>query len=379
MKAIYQLWGLTSRAQDWDSLIQKVGRIQTQHPAEAMVCGVGAPEDVYRRIREIADQKGSRMYLWLPAFSEWDSLAEFDPLIDHHGNAFLKDRQLQDGFRFRCPQSRKNRDVFFEESLKHLNKGAFDGVFLDRIRFPSFQFGLSGVLSCFCPACLEKMRTAGLDPDRLKAACAALSERAHRGENDPLGLKRFDGSRWELKDKDLQALFDLRCGTVTDAVMDLGSRYREKGYRIGLDLFTPSLAYFAGQDIRFLAPLADFVKPMLYLDTLAPAGLPYELNVADEALGGGTKARLLEICGAHDTETLASAEIPSIRTAVPGAKVFCGMEINRVRDIAPVGPPQIRRTLRGFKAAGADGVMPSWSFLSAPDENIQALADTLKE
>ena len=55
------------------------------------------------------------------------------------------------------------------------------------------------------------------------------------------------------------------------------------------------------------------------------------------------------------------------------------MEINWVRDIAPVGPPQIRRTLRVFKAAGADGVMPSWSFLSAPDENIQVLADTLKE
>ncbi|MBQ7183259.1 MAG: hypothetical protein IJR97_04670 [Clostridia bacterium] len=378
MKVIYQLWGLISKEQDWDTLIRKIDRLQDRRPAQALVCGVGAPEDVYRRIRRIADRKGSRMYLWLPVFSEWDDLADLDPLIDHHGDTFLKDRQLKDGFRFRCPQSRKNRDVFFEESLKHLKKGAFDGVFLDRIRFPSFQFGLSGVLSCFCPACLKKMRTAGLDPDRFKAACAALSERVHRGEDDPLGLKSFDGSRWELEDKDLQALFDLRCGIITDAVRDLGSRYREKGYRIGLDLFTPSLSYFAGQDIRCLAPLADFIKPMLYLHTLAPAGLPYELDVMNNTLQGNIEKQLLDLRRADSIESFAAQDIRSIKATIPAADVYCGMEVNRVREIAPVGPDEIRYTLKVFSRAGAVGVMPSWSFLSAPEENVSALPDGLE-
>ena len=379
MKAVYQLWGLTRPRRDWDTLIKKIERIQDRHPGAALVCGPDAPAEVYERIRAAARAKGSLLYLWLPVFSEWDGLAAFDPLIDHTGNAFLQNADLPDGFRFRCPQSARNRDIFYAESLKRLEAVPFDGVFLDRIRFPSFQFGLKGALCCFCEKCREKYRSMGFDPDRLANACEALEERVRRGGDDPLGLIGFDGSRWELRDPDLKALFDLRCAVITDSIRDLGGRYREKGYGIGLDLFTPAIGYFTGQDLRSLAPLADFVKPMLYLHTLAPAGLPYELDVTNSALGGGTKERILDLCGADDAGSLAAREITFIRERIPGAAVFCGMEINRVRDLAPVGPDEIRRTLSVFKAAVAEGVMPSWSFLSAPDENISALLDGLKE
>ena len=379
MKAVYQLWGLTGPRRDWDTLLKKIDLIQDRHPGAALVCGLDAPAEVYERIRAAAKAKGSLLYLWLPVFSEWDDLAAFDPLTDRNGRPFLQNADLPGGFRFRCPQSERNRDLFFAESLKRLEAVPFDGVFLDRIRYPSFQFGLEGVLSCFCEKCREKYRSLGFDPDRLAGACEALEERVRRGEDDPLGLTGFDGSRWEMKDPDLKALFDSRCVIITDAIRDLGSRYREKGCRIGLDLFTPALGYFTGQDIKSLAPLADFVKPMLYLHTLAPAGLPYELDVTGSALGSGTKNRLLGLCGADDAGSLAAREIASIRERIPGATVYCGMEINRVRDLAPVGPDEIRRTLGVFRAAGAEGVMPSWSFLSAPDENIEALLDGLNE
>ena len=32
----------------------------------------------------------------------------------------------------------------------------FDGVFLDKIRFPSIANGLQDLFSCFCPFCAQK-------------------------------------------------------------------------------------------------------------------------------------------------------------------------------------------------------------------------------
>ncbi len=378
MKVIYQLWGLTPVRPDWEELLRKIALLQERRPAEALVCGAGAPEEIYRRILDIARRFGSRTYLWLPVFSEWDDLAAYDPLRDRQGQDYLAPLGLT-GFHFRCPESGFNRDAFYQESLRCLAQAPFDGVFLDRIRYPSFQFGLPGILSCFCPACRERYREMSLDPDGLADACEALERRVRQVEDDPLGLRVFDGSRWQIGDPSLQALLDARCRIITKALEDLCGRYREKGYRIGLDLFAPALGYFAGQDVRSLAPLADFVKPMLYLDTLAPAGLPYEIDVMAGSLGGGTRERFLALLGADSPEEYAAQEIGSMHSLIPGTPVFCGMEYNRVADIASVGPDQIRRTLRVFRTAGAQGAMPSWSLFSAPDENLSALTDGLAD
>ncbi len=382
MDVIYQLWGLTSKNADWDHLIRQLNRLQDRHPAKAVVCGIHAPKDVYSRIISRARNDGTKVYLWLPAFSELDDLARFDPLVDWEGNAFLEGRQIRD-FRFRCPESSHNRNVFFEASLKELQAGNFDGVFLDRIRYPSFQFGLSGVLGCFCPHCLKRYERMGLDPDALRGGCRRLKDRIEAGTGNPLGLTAFDGHRWQLEDPDLQALFDTRCTIMEETLEHLCSAYRERGYRIGLDLFTPSLSWFAGQDFQRLTRLADFVKPMMYLHTDAPAGLPYELDVLEQAVGKSSKKLLMALCGGTGTDDYAAAEIRRMMLlagqASPAVHVYCGMEYNRVPVLAPVGPEQILHSLRVFRSAGAEGVMPAWSLISAPEENVDALIAGMQE
>ena len=204
MKSVYQLWGLTPPSTDWESLIQKTVYLQNHHAAEAIICGLGAPDHIYRRLRTIADSHNSKMYLWLPLFSELDEIADFDPLIDFRGNPFIASSKTN-GFRFRCPSSERNIRIMLENYDKLLDSSLFDGAFLDRIRFPSFQYGISGIFSCFCPSCTTYYRSLGLDPEQLRAACMRAEARILAREENPLGMIGFDGTRWHFADKVLEA------------------------------------------------------------------------------------------------------------------------------------------------------------------------------
>ena len=376
MDIIDQLWDLPPANPDWGHLLRQLNRLQDRHPAKAVVCGLYAPKDVYSRIIARARKDGTAVYLWLPVFSELDEHTSFDPLIDWRGNAFLDGREPM-LFRFRCPESPRNRQLFFQDSLERLQAGDFDGVFLDRIRYPSFQFGLSGVLGCFCPHCLKRYEQMGLNPDALRAACERLESRIGQGESNPLGLTAFDGHRWQLQDPSLQALFDARCTILEESLSRLCKSYRDRGYKIGLDLFTPALSWFAGQDFGHLTHLADFVKPMMYLHTKAPAGIPYELDAVARSTGEESKKTLLALGGGETADALAIQEIIRMNSMArgrsPAVPVFCGMEYNRVPHLAPVGPEQILHSLRVFRSAGVQGVMPAWSLMSAPEENVNAL------
>ncbi len=48
--------------------------------------------------------------------------------------------------------------------------------------------------------------------------------------------------------------------------------------KIGIDTFSPFISYFTGQDLEKLQEVADFIKPMMYRTTKAPAGLPFEFE-----------------------------------------------------------------------------------------------------
>ena len=108
-----------------------------------------------------------------------------------------------------------------------------------------------------------------------------------------------------------------------------------------MDTFAPYLAYFAGQDMKLLASMADFIKPMMYRITNAPAGMPFETDclIRETVQGNGmqmegdakTRARnaFFEILGCHDTGTGAfdlnftARELTYM--AGLGVPVYCGL------------------------------------------------------
>lgn len=371
MKTAYQLWGIAPPLPDWNGLPVRLNAMQKACPAHVVICGLDAPEEIYRVVREETRKYGTQLYLWIPVFSELDTLTDYEPLIDHHGKAFLEDHS--GGFKFRCPASLKNVDTVLVEAEKHLSRGEFDGVFLDRIRYPSFQYGLSGALSCYWAECEN--------PQAVREACLRLERRIKDQTDNPLGLQSFDGSRWTLDDPDLQALFDGRCSVITRQLKKICAFFKQRGYKVGLDLFTPALSYFAGQHFADLCMLADFVKPMLYLQTDAPAGLPYEMRVMDEALGGTEKNAVMRLLEEKDLRSFASGEVARMARvkAAKGfaADILCGVEYNRVLPITPASPDTIHQDIAGLRAAGAEGITASWNLFYTPEENLLALLEAL--
>ena len=57
-----------------------------------------------------------------------------------------------------------------------LGRYAFDGVFLDKFRFPSPANGLDEVLSCFCVHCRRSAATIGLDLGQVARYLQSLAE-----------------------------------------------------------------------------------------------------------------------------------------------------------------------------------------------------------
>jgi hypothetical protein len=148
-----------------------------------------------------------------------------------------------------------------------------------------------------------------------------------------------------------------------------------------MDLFTPSRGYFAGQVYTKLLPITDFIKPMLYRYTDAPAGLPYELNAYDASFGlhGKGKQALLHLIGASEEDEFAGMvqqEMMCIqeakRASFSNAEILPGMEINHMESIAPVTPEKVSKSVSLLTQCGAEGIAASWNLADTPTENLKA-------
>ena len=373
MKTLLQLWGIPTENTDWDALVRKIERIRQQSPATIAVMGIEAPTDVAASLIDLFHRDGTEVYMWVPTFSELDDVYPFHPLIDANGKAYLETGKI-DTFHFRCPGCDDNGAAMEPVWTRLLDGQAYDGLFFDRIRYPSFQFGLSGVLSCFCPECVKKYKAMGLDPDRLKKAALDFASGNDRGRS-PFFLQ-YDEGKWQVGDEGIQQLLDARCRIVTGAVSRAAAFARKSGLKVGLDLFSPALGYFAGQSCRDLLPLADFVKPMMYFRTDAPAGLPYEMDVLRGAVGDQLYAEFAALCGAKTVNDLVRGDVEVMRNIrekyAPSVPVYYGMEYNFVPGLAEITPDTLRQDIPVLKSLNVDGIAGCWSLDEAPVENADA-------
>ncbi|MCL1806195.1 MAG: hypothetical protein FWG31_00660 [Oscillospiraceae bacterium] len=310
---------------------------------------------------------GIDVYLWLPVFS---GLKGLSPLIGPNGNPVKQAFQAEKGerFDFGCPANPDNLRRVKQNVENRFSGVLYDGVFLDKIRFPSFICGLEPMLTCFCPYCLPLH---GLS-DELALA---------RGDN-PLGINLYSQLRYELEDEALARLFVYKADVITAAAADLSGHFRQKGFKVGLDLFAPFLSFFVGQDYGRLAPYADFIKPMFYRRTNAPAGIPFEFEKMLAAFGGDVWVRNAQkrfLRKAINTKKFTNAfinrEIKGIRDQIGAVKLYAGVEINYLAKTAPVTAGYIRESISSLK--GADGFALSWDLSSISDENLDAALNAL--
>jgi hypothetical protein len=133
-----------------------------------------------------------------------------------------------------------------------------------------------------------------------------------------------------------------------------------------MDLYAPFMASFVGQDYAVLARHADFIKPMLYRQTFAPAGMGFEYDLLRKAAPAATGYPAFEM----DTAFLHS-QLGAMEPYACGK--YPGVEINYREDIVPTSPEYISESLKAVLSHGFDGVVLSWNIMEAPLSHLEPL------
>ena len=363
--------GFAETPATFESVMQKLEPIVSRIRVSKVFMGMSADKDLYAKIRDYLFKNDIEFYCWLPVFAELDALKQGHPLIDFNGKD-KSDYQLaeREDFTFYCPNHPGNFLNVLQVFEEHYAPIGFTGVFLDKIRYASFANGLNNVLTCFCPFCQIKYRAAQFNPQAMEEAIKMLPYK-----NTPFGAIAYNKGRYVFEDELWNTFFRLKNEFITDALKSIFTYFREKHYKISLDVFAPFASHFVGQDIPELATLVDSVKPMMYRMTNAPAGLPFELEaiIQETTSNEAQRESFYNLLGfdARKQPFDLDFTVKELDDLVKQSKapVYPGVEFNRAQ-IAPVTPAYIEETVKAYAQTGVKGFVMSWNLLNAPQENI---------
>ena len=344
-----------------DQIIDRIDAVAAKIPVEKVIIGWTVDKDIYARVGEHLHAKGISMFLWLPVFAETEEMCENTLAVDLDGEVPANyDLAAGEGFRFNCPSHPENAANVVAIYDGNFKDCGFDGVFLDRIRTQSFVSGVSGVLTCACPECAEKFAAEGVDLDAVRAAWAEKGDAFF----SVTGYAPVGG--FTFADPLAAAYFKAKGHVVSGAVAAIADSLRERGLQVGMDLYAPFMAQFVGQDYEILSQHADFIKPMLYRQTFAPAGMGFEYDLLRKAVPGATGYPDF----AMDADFLHS-QLEAMEPYACGK--YPGIEINYREKVAPTSPEYVVESLDAVMAHGFDGAVLSWNIMEAPDSHISCL------
>ena len=364
---------------------KKLDYILSRMPVSKVIMGWSLNKTLYEKTASFLAKQNIDFYLWFPIFSETGALMEMGALIDFHGDhAHSRGEHWDEDFVFCCPNYENNIGKIlgiFEHNFASI---PFKGVFLDRIRYPSFAngqgfgHGLRSVFSCFCPECQQFYKKENFDIYLLKESLLKLP-------SSPLGITGYHGNgNYTFEDTIITDFFKLKSSIISKSLSKICQYFREKSLGIGFDTFSPFLSTFIGQDLVKLSGLCDFIKPMMYRVTNAPAGIPFELESMLRETGADVAKRRhfgnvmnLNLNKYPFDLSFSVKELKDlcISSACP---VYAGIEINRKKNLADVHPDYIEETIKAYSETGIRGFALSWNLLEAPDENIEKAAEVLK-
>lgn len=363
MKYIIQLPTGSWSTLDYSSqdILHKLQMVIEMIPVDKVILGWYPDPHMYQSIGAFLDSYGIDMVLWMPVFSEIGDFVPVDPAKDLWGNA-INPKLAQHGetFNFCCPSSDANIQAVLDIYRNHFSQCGFKGVFLDRIRTHSFGGGVAGVLSCGCNNCRRKFLDRGLSPDTVIQAYECLGDHFFDTTDYSPDLG------YNFANKAASDFFRAKGDIVSGSISKLCHGFKDMGLTVGLDLFAPLMSDFVGQNYAQLASHADFIKPMLYRRTLAPAGIGYEYDLLRQNAPSATGYPQM-----HMGQNFLLAQVESLKN-LPCAK-FPGVEINHNQQLVPTDPEYIRSSIRTIIQGGADGVTLSWNIMEAPREHILAL------
>ena len=337
-----------------EQIIDRLEEILEILPAEKVIIGWNTDGCTYRKVGAYLHKRNIKMLLWLPVFSEIAELLPSDPVMDLEGKE-VGSLALQEGenFAFSCPSSRKNIQNVREVYDRYFAGCGFDGIFLDKIRTQSFVGGRNGVLSCGCAHCRRIYADQGVNIEKV------LHTAMHAEDYEP-------GTGFRFADPDTEAFFRVKEAIIAESIQTLCRHFRMQGLEVGLDLYAPLMSRFTGQNYREISKEADFIKPMMYRKTEAPAGIGYEYRLLKQSLPEAEGYPDISF----DTGFL-KEQLNEFR-GLPCFK-YPGIEVNYRKDIARTDPEYIRESVQAMKECGMDGAVLAWDVMLAPDSYIEAV------
>lgn len=345
-------------------IIDRIDSVAQMIPVRKVIIGWSLDASIYKEVGAALHAKGIDMLLWLPVFAETEEMCDNEPAVDLWGRIPANyDLAASEGFRFNCPSSPDNASNVVGIYDKYFADCGFDGVFLDRIRTQSFVGGANGVLSCSCPLCRERFAAEGVDLESVRAEIENVGDAF-------FSVESFDPAEGPVFTKPIAASFFKAKGhIVSNAVAAIADSLRCRGLEIGMDLYAPFMAPFVGQDYSILAEHADFIKPMLYRQTFAPAGMGFEYELLKAAVPGASGYPSFVMDTAFlDSQLDAMAPYPCAK--------YPGIEINYRPGIVPTSPEYVSESLEHVMAHHFDGAVLSWNIMEAPDAHIKVLGKT---
>lgn len=367
---------------EFESIKKKLNVLYEHFPIDSIIIGWGDNKKIYCDAYEYLNSMNTKMLLWFPVFSELEYFKKFQHVVDFRGNE-ISDYKLKKGesFEFYCPTNSDNLNNIRNIYEAVFGDIPFDGVFLDKIRYPSFANGIRALFSCFCPNCRKEMEKCGIDSERLMHEISVITgespefelKNAIRIRQNPNFSYLFENPLWK-------GFFGFRNNVIHRVVKELYEYFKEKNMIVGLDVFAHSIGYFVGQDMNLLADCGDFIKPMYYRKTMAPAGLPFEMDIFKRVFD------LSENClksgyGSNKTYPydLAFDELMNLSEINNKIPIYPGFEINRNESISPIYPLYVKESLELVKKSNLNGVVLSWDLNNAPEDNLAAVCDFFKK
>ena len=352
------LGGWNSPDYSAEQIIRRISQVKEQIPVEKVIIGWSVDQEIYERVGTFLHENSIKMLLWLPVFAETEEMCENEAAVDLAGEIPANyDLAAGEGFRFNCPSRPETAANVVAIYDNHFKDCGFDGVFLDRIRTQSFVGGVSGVLSCGCPVCAEHFKAEGVD---LEAVQAAWIEKGDAFFSvtcyDPV-------SGFTFADPLTAAYFKAKGHVVSKAVAAMADSFHERGLEVGMDLYAPFMAQFVGQDYGILSQHADFIKPMLYRQTFAPAGMGFEYDLLRKAVPDAEGYPEFTM----DVDFLDS-QLKAMEPYACGK--YPGIEINYREKVAPTSPEYVMESLEAVMRHGFQGSVLSWNIMQAPDSHI---------
>jgi len=337
----------------WEEIKQKCDHLLAQLSVKQMIIGWNCDHELNQQLLHYFHDKGIRVLLWFPLLlDEGDerALTKMTMLSDH----------VSEKSSFCCPSDLHNAHACIALYEKYFADLPFDGVFLDKIRFASFSQGYEAGFGCFCEDCEKQMLP--VDLPYIKSLIEAHDIRLLRGEYDRYG-------RYHFADSQVNAFYKRRSQIISDLVFKLSAYFNSRKLIVGIDLFAPMLAYHVGQNIKEIAKYVDFIKPMMYTHTNAPAAIPYEYNAYLRNFEH-PEAFSKHFPGGPLSQESLRYQMDFIKN-LP-ANAIPGIEVNPISGICHINAETVRENLQLFKHY--TNIALCWDVMRMDEDILQALS-----